>query len=557
MYVKYTKNNIRWLVKGTLSDSLKGLLDSIDEDKNYEIIRNGNNRRVLKYTHGHESFYIKQYSVKYGLQGIKTLFSLSKAHREWDRSLLLIANHLLTAEPVAIGEKRRFGILKSCYIISKEIPRSTTVRNVLIKNQSSSENYKLLKGNTLLNNLISYIKRIHDLGVFHGELHADNILVNQDDLTSFYLIDLGRTKLKEKLSLSLRIQDMARLLYSLMPVCTGEEIMGLINKYVNHMGHLKEKKLFTEKVFNKLYKIKRRIWYSRAHKSLKSNDVFKVTKYNKYAINMRNEWNLNVLLALISKHDVSLKKRIGNIIKISSKTNINCIPTSGEGEVERVYIKEYKYLSFSKQLLYSFHNSPARKAWFAAHGLMALGFRTPQPIALLEERDFYRIKRSLIISEDLSPCLVSNKYMSEKFRDLFDKGISQKKRMFISCLAASFQQLHNSNIYHGDLKAENILVMELQNGWDFYYLDLDRVFFNKKITLRRKIKNLSQLNASMPNCITYTDRLRFYRAYAGVESFTKEHKQILQIIIHGSRQRNDSWNPSYKIHRSRPFSMKG
>jgi hypothetical protein len=318
------------------------------------------------------------------------------------------------------------------------------------------------------------------------------------------------------------------------------------------MVHLKEKKLFTEKVFNKLYKIKRRIWYSRAYKSLKSNDVFKVTKYNKYAINMRNEWNLNVLLALVRKHDASLKKRIGNIIKISSKTNITCIPTLDVGEVKRVYIKEYKYPSFLRELLYYFFGSPAQKAWFAAHGLMALGFRTPQPIALLEERDFCRVKRSFIISEDLSPCLESNRYMSEKFRNLFDKDISQKKRMFISCLATSFQQLHNSNVYHGDLKAENILVMELQNGWDFYYLDLDRVFFNKKITLRRKIKNLSQLNASMPNCITYTDRLKFYRTYAGVEGFTKEHKQILQTIIYVSRQRNDSWNPEYKIRRAIP-----
>lgn len=556
MYVRYTRNNIRWLIKDSLSDSLKGLLDSIDEDKRYEVIRNGNNRRVLKYTHGHGSFYIKQYSLKYGLKGIKTIFSLSKAQREWKQSLLLIANHLLTAEPVAVGEKRRFGVLKSCYIISKEIPRSTTVRNVLMENQSSSENHTLSKGNNLLNNLIPYVKKIHDLGIFHGELHVENILVNPDDLASFYLIDLGRTKLKRKLPLSLRIQDMARLLYSLMPFCTSEEIRKLVNQYAHSMVHPQEKKIFIEHVFNKLYKIKQRIWYSRARKSLRSNEVFKALKYNKYAVNMRNEWNLNVVLALISKHDVSLRKRIGNIIKISSKTNITCIPASGEGEAEKVYIKEYKYLSFLRRVLYYFFGSPARKAWFAAHGLMALDFRTPQPIALLEERDFCRIKRSLIISKALSPCLESNKYMSEKFRDLFDKDISREKRAFISCLAASFRRLHNSNIYHGDLKAENILVMELQNGWDFYYLDLDRVVFHKKITRRRKIKNLSQLNASMPNCIPYTDRLRFYRAYAGVESLTKEHKQVLQIIIHVSRQRNDSWNPNYKIRRSRPFPMR-
>lgn len=548
MYVKYTKNNIRWLVKDIFSDSLKELLDSIDEDKDYEIIRSGKNRKVLKCTHNYESYYIKQYSVRSDLKVIKTLFSSSKAQREWNRSHWLIANHLPTAEPVAVGENRYFGILKSCYIISKAIPDSTTVRNVLIENRLSSKNYSVLKRNTLLNNLIHYVKKMHDMGVFHGELHAENILVNQDNFATFYLIDLGRTKFKEKLPFSLRIQDLARLLYSLMPVCTGEEITGMINSYADYLAHLKEKKLFNKKIFSRLYKIKYRIWRSRTFKSLKNNEVFNVTKYNKYKVNMRNEWDLNMLAALINMHDMSLKKRTGNIIKISSKTNITCMPVS-EGEAKNVYIKECRYPAFMREVLYYFFGSPARKAWFAAHGLMALGFQTPKPIALLEEKNFCRIKRSFIILEDLSACLVSNRYMSEKFRNLFDKHISQKKQMFISCLATSFQQLHNSNVYHGDLKAENILVMEVEDGWDFYYLDLDRVFFNKKITLRRKIKNLSQLNASMPNCITYTDRLRFYRTYTGIKNLTEEDKQILRAIIYLSRQRNDSWNPEYKIRR--------
>lgn len=550
MYVNCTRNNIRWMVKDSLSDSLKELLDSIDENKNCEIIRVSDNRKVLKYTHNHETYYVKQYSFKYGLKIIKLMFFSSKAQREWDRSHLLIANHLLTAEPVAIGEKRRLGVLKKCYIISKEIPNSTTVRNFLIENQSSIENYKLLKRNTLLNNLISYVKRIHDSGIFHGELHAENILVNQDDLSSFYLIDLGRTRFKRKVSLSLRIKDLVRLLYSLIPICTGEEITRLINDYDNHITYFKWKKVFHKKVSSRLYEIKRSFWHGGAHKSLKNNYEFSATKYKGYTINMRNEWNLDALIAMISKHNVSIKKGMDNIIKASSKTNITCLPISNGG-VKSIYIKEYKYKhsTFSKELLYYFFGSPARKAWFAAHGLMSLGFQTPQTIALLEGMNFCRVKRSFIIMEDLFTCSLLNRYMTEKFRNLYDRIVSRRRRMFISCLAASFKRLQDFNIYHGDLKAENILVMELQDGWDFYYLDLDRVFFTKRTPLKRRIKNLSQLNASMPNCITFTDRLRFYRAYTGIKSLTKEDKQILQEVIHLSRQRNDSWNPEYKIRR--------
>ena len=88
--------------------------------------------------------------------------------------------------------------------------------------------------------------------------------------------------------------------------------------------------------------------------------------------------------------------------------------------------------------------------------------------------------------------------------------------------------------------------MELPDTWNFFYLDLDRVCFDKKITLTKKIRNLSQLNASLSNCITYTDRLRFYRAYTGVESLDSENKRILQAIIQLSLHRKHVWNP--KIH---------
>lgn len=548
MYISYERKNIQWLVKDSLSDVLKEMLDSLDKNKNCEIIRDGENRKVLKYTHNHRSFYIKQYSTKNGLKAIKSLFSLSKAQKEWNQSQLLFKKQLHTAELVALGEKRHFGMLKNCYIISKAIPNSTTVRDLLIEIEQSAEPYKQFKKNTLLNNLISYLKKMHDSGISHGELHAENILVNQNDITLFYLIDLGRTKFKRKLSVSSRIQEIARLSYSLIPICTNEEIAELANNYASQVVRLKEKNSFIEKFFRKLYKIQRRIWYGRAYKSLKNNLVFKVTKHNRYTINVKNEWDINVLQAMIHQHDLQVEKGGSNIIKTSSKTNITCIPSPGK-ITQSVYIKEYRYPTFMKKLRHYLFGSPARKAWFAAHGLMALDFQTPKPVALLEERNFCRIKRSFIIMEDLSACLVSNKYLSEKYRNLSDKVTSQRKRMFISCLATSFRQLHDSNIYHGDLKAENILIMELSNGWNFYYLDLDRVFFYKKITLRRRIKNLSQLNASMPNCITYTDRLRFYRTYTGMRRLTKENKQILQTIIHLSIQRYDSWIPKYKIQR--------
>ena len=111
----------------------------------------------------------------------------------------------------------------------------------------------------------------------------------------------------------------------------------------------------------------------------------------------------------------------------------------------------------------------------------------------------------------------------------------------------SFKRLHDSGVYHGDLKANNIIVKESNDTWNFFYLDLDWVWFKKWLTLRKKIKNLSQLNASLPHCITYTDRLRFYRTYAGVKNLNDENKRIVRAIVRLSIQRKHVWNPKIRM----------
>lgn len=610
MDANYSINNVRWLINGELSDSVKEMLDSLslrnhnlinspnkDEEagciKKYEAVRNGCFKKVLKYTYNQESFYIKHYKVKNAWESIKSSFSISKAQKEWNHSLKLIENNLLTAKPVAVGERRSLGMLKDCYIISKAIPNIKTVYELLTDIQQSLSENRLSEKNILLKNLISYVRMVHDKGIFHGELHAENILADMDNVTLFYLIDLVRTKFKKSLSLPWRIYDISRLLCFVGDICTNEEIKELIKnydtpftiksnknliefflrrypsfrekekgvntifpslderdggmtrkKFPDNNGELacKNREIFYNSVLDETYRIKKRLWRSRTGKCLKNDTVFKIASQDSYTINMRSEWDVKELIALINKHIQSTKEGLDNVTKLSHKIGITCIPVSNKG-IQSVCIKEYKYPSSFKRFLYSFYNSPARNAWFAAHGLLALNFLTPKPIALLEEKRTGVLKKSFIIMEDVSPCLPCNKYLHGMFHDPYDKITFRKKERFISCLATSFRQLHESGVYHGDLKANNIMVMEKQDTWDFFYVDLDRVCFYKKITTKKRIKNLSQLNASIPNYITYTDRLRFYRVYSGLENFSEECKHTLRSIIQLSIQRKHFWSP--------------
>ncbi len=532
----YSFNNIQWVVKDLKPDVFLEMMGAVFRNNGCEIIRSEPYKKIRKYTKNDESFFIKQYAAKSGIDVIKSVFTLSKARKEWNNGLLLLKKQIPTPEPIAVGERRRLGAVKDCYIITRAIPDSVTGKERLITLRQLPEEKQSVNKRLFLKKLISYVKTLHACGLYHGELHAENILAGRND-GDFYLIDLGRVICREKTPAVWKIYDLSRLLYSILDVCTREEITTSIDDYVSDMSAVENKKGFHTAVFGQIRRIKLRHWDGKTKKCLKNNALFKTMIHNNYAIIMRREWDITALEGLIGRHTDSLTKRRDNVIKLSHKTAITCLPLSDESG-KLVCIKEYRYPSAFKKCFYPFFRSPARKAWFAAHGLIAADVHTPKPIALIEEKRTGMIQKSFFITEGVFDCQPCYKYIRNTFGNREKVAAFRVKRRFAACLAVSFRQLHDAAIYHGDLKESNIMVRELPGGWDFYYIDLDRVCFNKNITRRRKIKNLSQLNASVHNYFTRADRLRFYKVYAGVQKLGKSDKQIVKAIIALSKERN-------------------
>ena len=532
-FTGYLFNNIQWVVKDLNPDVFSEMMDAVFESDGCEIIRSEPYKKIQKYTKNNESFFIKQYAIKNGIDAVKSVFAPSKAKKEWNNGLLLLKKQIPTPEPVAVGERRRFGAIKDCYIITRAIPDSVTGKERLITLRQSPEGNRSVNKGLFLKKLISYVKSLHVSGLYHGELHAENVLVGKND-SDFYLIDLGRVICREKTPTAWKVYDLSRLLYSILDVCTPDEITSAIDDYAGDMSNTGSKKSFHTAVFGQIRRIKQRHWGGKTKKCLKNNALFKTMTHNKYVINMRREWDITSLEGLLGRHTDSLMKNGDNVIKFSHKTAITSLPLSDESN-KLVCIKEYRYPSAFKKIFYPFFSSPARKAWFAAHGLIAADVHTPKPIALIEEKRTGMIKKSFFITEGLFDCRPCYKYIRDTFGN---RAAFPVKRRFAACLAASFRQLHDAAIYHGDLKESNIMVRELPDAWDFFYIDLDCVYFNKNITRRRKIKNLSQLNASVHNYFTRTDRLRFYKVYAGVQTLGNKDKQIVKAIIALSKKRN-------------------
>jgi len=88
----------------------------------------------------------------------------------------------------------------------------------------------------------------------------------------------------------------------------------------------------------------------------------------------------------------------------------------------------------------------------------------------------------------------------------------------IEVVADVFRRLHEEGVYHADMKAVNLFLRERGDASSVVLADFDRVEFDRTVTVRRRIKNLAQLSASVAICISLADRLRFFRAYVGNET---------------------------------------
>ncbi|MFV1977285.1 MAG: lipopolysaccharide kinase InaA family protein, partial [Candidatus Scalindua sp.] len=109
------------------------------------------------------------------------------------------------------------------------------------------------------------------------------------------------------------------------------------------------------------------------------------------------------------------------------------------------------------------------------------------------------------------------------------------KRTLISGFAKTLGMMHNHNIFHHDLKTCNIMVKERGKSFDFTFLDFDKVSFKREITVRKRVKNLIQINLSTPRLFTLADRLRFLKEYLDQCGKTNEKKNILREVINFSK----------------------
>lgn len=156
----------------------------------------------------------------------------------------------------------------------------------------------------------------------------------------------------------------------------------------------------------------------------------------------------------------------------------------------KVVVKSYERISILNRVVYgTLRQSKSMRAYYNALQLCLLGINTPEPVASIDTRKNGLFDRSFFVSaySDFEPLT--------KIADDED----MLNRELLDSLVDFIVKLHGAGVAHNDLNIRNIRYKQQGEGYEFEVIDNNRMRFYKRLSEKRRLRDLRHLNcASQP-----------------------------------------------------------
>jgi hypothetical protein len=168
-------------------------------------------------------------------------------------------------------------------------------------------------------------------------------------------------------------------------------------------------------------------------------------------------------------------------------------------------------------------SATARAAWVGAQGLAARRIDAARALAW---------SGTALVMEDAGPTLI------DWVEADFPTAPPAEREEMADALADLLGALHRRGIYHADLKANNVAWTP---GRAPRLLDYASVHFGRSVPRRRRVKNLAQLNAALPDSVPAELRERALRCYGTQLDPPREDPALRRDVIAESLARGHRW----------------
>lgn len=462
----------------------------LDPPIEVELVKPSLRRRTLRHGEGiilKESFYS-------GMRAILRTLVGAKGCREGKILLDLARREVPVPEVLAFGTQTRFGILRRDILLTWEVRDAQNLRR-FVKTEYPRLPFRLKRD--LIEKFAGFIRKLHDKGVEHRDLHIGNILLRSASSEEpFILLDADRIRLntqfpnqaihepshrqgpgsghtfrhpastrmvsrfrciletlfrravpgKGGLSSRAHLRNLALLFLNFWSLSSRGERMRFARYYRLDLKNPKTR-LFLDRLEQATLEIAGNVWEGKARRCLFSNTRFQCYRAPPFRVLRVNQPGAESLSrALLPDPDRFFET--GSVLKKGRTTQ-----TSRVEFADGVYfLKRYNCKGWFYSLRNAFRRSRAVRSWHAAWELRERGVPVPEPILCLEERRFRLLKRSYLLSEFVED--------ARTLASVWPELQSEARRDLLSRLAIVLGRMHRAGAIHGDLKWSNILVSQ-------------------------------------------------------------------------------------------------
>lgn len=156
--------------------------------------------------------------------------------------------------------------------------------------------------------------------------------------------------------------------------------------------------------------------------------------------------------------------------------------------LRKISVKAFKKPNFINKIIHSFfRKSEAQRSFEHAKILLEKGIGTPSPIAYFQGSGLF-IGKSFYVSEHLDYDLT--------YREIIHDPDFPNRHEILKQFTRFTHKLHENGIeFLNHSPGNTLIVVNDDNSYDFFLVDLSRMKFHKKMDYQTRIKNFSKLTS--------------------------------------------------------------
>jgi tRNA A-37 threonylcarbamoyl transferase component Bud32 len=432
-----------------------------------------------------DGYYVKEYRPHRLTDYLQTLVRGSKARAEWRAAARLRAAGLATFEPMAMGERRRHGLVERSILVTRAIAASTPLADLLVPGRLAPARRRGLLGAAA-----RFLRALHDAGIEHPDLHEDNLLVTDPDSAAprLHIIDLHRLRVGRRLTRRARVRNLGLVGRAFRFRMSCADRLRCYRAYVDgcpemssgkgrapaaahpNTRHSTLERRLIRAILRAERRQERRLWRSRDRRSMRRGEEFNLVRTRRIKARMVAVFAQPMPRRWLENPDALIEQDQAEFVKCGRSATVVRTTILEESGPRSVYVKRFNM----KKRRHRYQRTRAMNSWRLARALVNRGIATPEPLAAVNVRWLgVFTRKAYFITEEVAGAEPADRLLARP--EVTPAARAALARAF----GREVRRLHDAGFSHRDLQPRNLLAT-LSDGADgpsarVWIIDLDAV----------------------------------------------------------------------------------